>query len=217
MPHTSNEGTGSGARDDKVTKEIMKTRKELMADEFYIGNASTLDKVCWVRDSHADRLAVKREGTDAKGDQPSNVDLAPLAVIGRINDFWMTPDAGYRKGLSIWRDLADVKALCAVRAADEPVIKSDFAAVLKNLAGMQGKVSGRILWSACLTPSRKPCQSLFRKVMNKTMRPTVRTAVVVLLLMDVHTFFIRSPQEFHSHCHGSLLRGKLARAGRRRA
>ena len=45
----------------------------------------------------------------------------------------MTPDAGYWKGSSIWRDLADVKALCAVRAVDEPV--------LKNLAGMQGKVS----------------------------------------------------------------------------
>ena len=85
MPHTSNEGTGSGVRDDKVTKEIMKTHKELMADEFYIGNASTLDKVCWVHDSHADHLAVKHEGTDAKGDQPSNVDLAPLIGLPKFS------------------------------------------------------------------------------------------------------------------------------------
>ena len=169
MSHTSNEGTGSGVRDDKVTKEIMKMCKKLMADEFYLGNASTLDKVCWVCDSHADCLTVKHEGTDVKGGQPSNVDLAPLAVIGCINGFWMTPDARYWKGLSIWHDLANVKALCTVRVADEPVIKSDFAAVLKNLAGMQGRVSGCMLWSACLTPSHKPCQSLFRKVMNKIM------------------------------------------------
>ena len=123
----------------------MKTCKELTVDESYLGDASTLDKVCWVRDGRADRLAVKREGTDAKGGQPSNVDLAPLAVIGCIDDddFWMSPDAGYRKGLPIWRDLADVKALCAVRAADEPVIKSDFAAVLKNLASMQGNLVSR--------------------------------------------------------------------------
>ena len=32
-----------------------------------LGDASTLDKVCCVRDGRADCLAVKREGTDAKG------------------------------------------------------------------------------------------------------------------------------------------------------
>ena len=71
------------------------------------------------------------------------MDLAPLTVIGRIDDddFWMTPDAGYRKGSSVWGKLADVKASCAVRAADEPGVKSDFATVLKNLGEMQESIS----------------------------------------------------------------------------
>ena len=97
MPPTSNEGTGSGARDNKVIKEIMKTCKELTVDGSYLGDASTLDKVCWVRDGRADRLAVKHEDTDAKGSQPSNVGLAPLAGINCIDDddFWVSPDVGY--------------------------------------------------------------------------------------------------------------------------
>ena len=39
----------------------------------------------------------------------------------------------------------------------------------------------------------------------------------VVLLIDVCTFFIRSPWEFRSHSNGSLLHGKLARAGQRHA
>ena len=35
----------------------------------------------------------------------------------------------------------------------------------------------------------------------------------VVLLIDVCTFFIRSPQEFRSHSNGSLLHGKPACAG----
>ena len=45
MPSTSNEGTGSGAEGVNITKEILKTHKELIDDGFYLGNVSTLDKV----------------------------------------------------------------------------------------------------------------------------------------------------------------------------
>ena len=45
IPSTSNEGTGSGAEEVNITKEILKTRKELIDDGFYLGNVSTLDKV----------------------------------------------------------------------------------------------------------------------------------------------------------------------------
>lgn len=143
MLPASDKASASPLKEDKVDKIIKKMREDLMSDGFYLGDPSTLKKVAWVRDGRADRLAVKHDGKEGDSGAPSGVDLAPLTVIGRIddNDFWMTPDAGYRKGSSVWGKLADVKASCAVRAADEPGVKSDFATVLKNLGEMQESIS----------------------------------------------------------------------------
>ena len=92
-----------------------------------------LQKVVWVRDRRADRLAVK--GDDA------NYEMASLSAIVRIdrNDFWMTSDAGYQKPSTVWKDLLDVKPSCAVCAPDLQPVKGNYEKVVENLKQLQAQ------------------------------------------------------------------------------
>ena len=88
-------------------------RKNLMDAGFYLGDKSVLKNVHWVRDSHANRLAVEAATTtvtDSESrtdsalqkypspppDDSEGIELAPLSAIVWIcdQDFWLTSNAG---------------------------------------------------------------------------------------------------------------------------
>jgi len=101
-----------------------------------------LQKVEWVRDGRADRLAVKTDSIGGETKDTSQYIMVTLTAIVHIDrdDFWMTSDAGYRRPSTVWKGLRDVKPSCAVCIPDLQPARGDYDQVVKNLEQLQAEI-----------------------------------------------------------------------------
>ncbi|KIK15823.1 hypothetical protein PISMIDRAFT_114544, partial [Pisolithus microcarpus 441] len=69
-------------------------------------------------------------------------ELAELCAIMFIdsNNYWLTSDGGYRKGIGMWHHLYDVKPPCTISEPPMNPAKADFSMAMKNLHVLMQKI-----------------------------------------------------------------------------
>ncbi|KAI5986465.1 hypothetical protein EDD15DRAFT_2200065 [Pisolithus albus] len=93
------------------------------------------------------------------GECPEPAVLTAIAHIDH-NDFWLMSDGGYQGPGSVWKDILDVKPLCALTKPSLEPLDSDFATMLSTFC---------LLMQNCITAGYGLGKSLFG---NDNLNPT---------------------------------------------
>ncbi|KAI6010047.1 hypothetical protein PISMIDRAFT_12614 [Pisolithus microcarpus 441] len=138
--------TDASERDESITASLTPTtspmsrsRQQLLASGLYLADDNIVHNVQWVQQGRSHYLAVLSDSSTAAA-QHEPAELSAIVVIDSKN-YWLTSDAGYQKGASMWQHLYDVKLSCTVSAPPMNPQKSDFGTLMKNLCILMQKIT----------------------------------------------------------------------------
>ena len=132
-----------------TAKILLDVRSRLLASGTYLADPDIRTKVEWIRDGKAHKLVMKNTSVDSgvaesnNESMPASPEMAILSVIVVISgeDFWMTPDAGWRGATKVSKSFADVKPSCT---GEKPLLKilgEDFDTAIGNLKWLQDQTA----------------------------------------------------------------------------
>jgi len=157
------ESTTASRLSGTSASQLVHSHHKLKQSDLYLRGDQVLQKVIWVHDGCADRLAVKGETGGEERKDKANYEMVSLSAIVRIdrNNFWMSSDAGYQRPSTVWKDLVDVKPSCAVCTLDLQPAKGDYEKVVENLQQLQAQT---------LTPGYQMGKGFFLGLKSEAMR-----------------------------------------------
>jgi hypothetical protein len=126
-----------------TARRLLDARQRLLNTGLYLSHPNIRNKVEWVRDGKGHKLVVKNTkpvDDDAEKSPPEMALLSLITVIS-VDDFWMSPDAGWKGPTSFTKTLTDAKASCTGEKPKIDIFGDDFVTAITNLQWLQDQTA----------------------------------------------------------------------------
>ncbi|KAL4068927.1 hypothetical protein V8B97DRAFT_2024585 [Scleroderma yunnanense] len=129
---------------------LLRIHEQLFEMGLYLGDMSFQDKVHWMNNGRADRLALVNplELGDADQHLPSSspddtFELAPISAVVQIdnNNFWLMADTNFCGLTKICLDYTVIKPSCVCHMPEAAPFMADWRSVMDNLCWLQDQIA----------------------------------------------------------------------------
>jgi hypothetical protein len=183
--------------EERLAEKLNNARNALMEKSLYLGIASSLDKLTWIRAGKADILVTNDDAAalgcahcagalDGDSSDLASPEPAVLSAVVQIasEDFWMMSCGNWKGPTEIARAFSDVKLSCAGVAPNHEVFASDFPIVINNITSLFKLVSKpNFSQTAMIAKTATSAKLKFRHVLFEV----GLRLISVLLFLILHT------------------------------